>query len=187
MAGQGPGPQGTAGHRLLTFGHAALGRDRLTPLLLDAGVTDVVDVRRFPWSRTNEDVRRDALDVWLPRAGIGYRWEPRLGGRRHLTKVEDAASPDTWWQVAAFRAYAGWTRGEEFGAGMADLLAQDGTVVIMCSEALWWRCHRRVVSDVAVLLHGVDVRHLMHDGSLRPHPPAAGARVVGGQVVWDGA
>ena len=62
----------------------------------------------------------------------------------------------------------------------------DASTAIMCSESLWWRCHRRIVSDVLVLLHGVEVLHLGHDGRTTPHEPAAGARVVGGEVRWDG-
>lgn len=176
---------------LLTFGHAALDRAALADLLRSAGVTTVVDVRRFPGSRNNPDVRRDALEEWLPGAGIAYRWEPRLGGRRHLRKEEDAASPDTWWRVDAFRAYAGWTRSPEFRAAMAELLEEasgDGRVTVMCSEAVWWRCHRRLIADVAALAHGAEVRHLMHDGGLREHPVAEGAQLAGaGEVVWDGA
>ncbi|PFG39986.1 uncharacterized protein DUF488 [Georgenia soli] len=178
------------GTTLLTVGHAALDRSALADLLRSAGVTTVVDIRRFPGSRNNPDVRRDALEEWLPGAGISYRWEPRLGGRRHLRKAEDAASPDTWWQVDAFRAYAGWTRDPEFRAAMAELLAEargPGRVTVMCSEAVWWRCHRRLVADVAVLAHGAEVRHLMHDGGLREHPVAEGARLAEpGEVVWDG-
>lgn len=92
------------------MGHGALRRDGLASLLRSAGVAEVVDVRRYPASRSNPDVAREALAGWLPAAGVDYRWEPRLGGRRHLTAADRATSPDTWWQVEAFRAYAGWTR-----------------------------------------------------------------------------
>ena len=174
---------------LLTVGHAALDREALTRLLRSASVARVVDVRRFPGSRSNPDVRREALEAWLPDAGIGYRWEERLGGRRHLRKDAAAASPDTWWEVPAFRAYAGWTRGEDFAAAMAALLAESAgaRTAVMCAEALWWRCHRRLVADVAVLAHGAQVWHLMPDGARRAHVPAAGARLLSpGRVVWDG-
>ncbi|WP_127130108.1 DUF488 family protein [Georgenia sp. SYP-B2076] len=173
---------------LLTVGHAALGRDALTDVLRSASVARIVDVRRFPGSRSNPDVRREALADWLPAAGIDYRWEERLGGRRHLRKEDAAASPDTWWQVPAFRAYAGWTRGDDFAAAMAELLegAAAARTAVMCSEAVWWRCHRRLVADVAVLAHGVEVWHLMPDGARRAHVLAAGARLLApGRVVWD--
>lgn len=174
---------------LLTVGHGALDRAGLTSLLTARRVALVVDIRRFPGSRRNPDVARDAMTEWLPEAGVAYRWEPRLGGRRHLRKAEDAASPDTWWQVDAFRAYAGYTRTEEFSAALAEVAAEargDARVAVMCSEAVWWRCHRRLVADVAALLLDLPVHHLMHDGEVRLHEPSAGARVCEGVVVWDG-
>ncbi|HET7385870.1 MAG TPA: DUF488 domain-containing protein [Nocardioidaceae bacterium] len=169
---------------LLTVGHGRLERAELASLLHGAGVQQVVDVRRFPGSRSNADVRREAMDVWLPETGIGYRWEERLGGRRRL----EGEPVDTWWRVEQFAAYAAHTRTAEFGAAVDLLLAavDDENVAVMCSESLWWRCHRRQIADVAVLAHGVPVSHLMHDGRLTDHRPAAGARVdVRGQVVWD--
>jgi uncharacterized protein (DUF488 family) len=169
---------------LLTFGHGTAEQVQIVEVLRGAGVEQLVDVRRFPGSRRNPHVARDLMQQWLPDAGIAYRWEPRLGGRR---AADDEPSPDTWWQVAAFRAYAGYTRTAEFGAGLADLLADAGRVrvAVMCSETVWWRCHRRLISDVAVLLHRVDVQHLGHDGRLTPHPPAAGARVTAAGLVYD--
>lgn len=174
---------------LLTVGHGVLDRAGLTTLLTDVKVDRIVDVRRFPGSRRNLDVKREALESWLPEAGIDYRWEPRLGGRRHLTKDEDARSPDQWWRVAAFRAYAGYTRTEEFRAGLGDLVEASGdtTVAVMCSESVWWRCHRRIIADTLVLAAGLPVHHLMHDGRLNGHEPSEGARLAGpDEVVWDG-
>ncbi|MBD7917182.1 DUF488 domain-containing protein [Cellulomonas sp. Sa3CUA2] len=171
---------------LLTFGHGTLAQDDVVRLLREADVRLVVDVRRFPGSRRHPHVSREALASWLPEAGVAYRWEERLGGRRsHVDGDVDA-----WWQVAAFRAYAAYTRTDEFRAGMAALLTDvarpaSGRVAVMCSEAVWWRCHRRIVSDVAVLLHGVDVQHLAHDGRLTPHSPAPGARVTPAGLVYD--
>lgn len=171
--------------RLLTFGHGTAEQGQIVELLTGAGVQTLVDVRRFPGSRRNPHVARDRMEQWLPEAGIAYRWEPRLGGRRRAG--DEGPSPDTWWRVEAFRAYAGYTRTAEFRAGLADLLAQAelARVAVMCSETVWWRCHRRLISDVAVLLHGADVRHLAHDGRLTVHPPAAGARVSPDGLVYD--
>jgi uncharacterized protein (DUF488 family) len=172
---------------LLTVGHGRSGPEELPALLVGADVELVVDIRRFPGSRASPHLARDALAEALPRHGLAYRWEERLGGRRSLPR--DVPSPDTWWTVAAFRAYAGYTRTPEFQAALCDVLADAARVrvAVMCSESVWWRCHRRLVADVAVLGHGVDVRHLMPDGSVRPHTPAAGARVgPDGLVVWDG-
>jgi uncharacterized protein (DUF488 family) len=176
------------GAGLLTFGHGTATQDDIVALLRGAGATLVVDVRRFPGSRRHPHVGRDELARWLPAAGVAYRWEPALGGRR--TVDAEAAALDPWWQVEAFRAYAAHTRSPEFRTAMAGLLGDAGTTgpgrtVVMCSETVWWRCHRRLVADVAVLLHGVPVQHLGHDGGLTEHRPSAGARVTPDGLRYD--
>jgi uncharacterized protein (DUF488 family) len=172
---------------LLTVGHGPEDRTALAARLCGAGVGLVVDVRRFPGSRSNTDVRREALEEWLPAAGIGYRWEARLGGRRRLPPGGPVA--DGWWTVAQFAAYAAHTRTAEFAAALDEVLteAATGTVAVMCSESVWWRCHRRLVADVAVLARGVPVSHLMPDGRLAEHRPSEGAvRGDDGLVRWPG-
>lgn len=173
---------------LLTAGHGTADRAALGALFGSAGVGVVVDVRRFPGSRRNPDVSRDALAEWLPALDIEYRWEPRLGGRRHVPVAEDTGA-DSWWRVKAFRAYAAHMRTDEFREALAEVLdgPDDRPTLVMCSESLWWRCHRRMISDAAVLLHGVDVRHLAHDGRLTEHVPAEGARVAGDGLHYDPA
>ncbi|MDO5712680.1 MAG: DUF488 domain-containing protein [Micrococcales bacterium] len=173
---------------MLTFGHGRLERAELGELLAGAGVEAVVDVRRFPGSRANPAAARGAIPDLLTQVGIAYRWDERLGGRRSLTKAQDEASPDTWWRVKAFRAYAAWTRSPQFRAGAQDLweLARSTRTAVMCSEAVWWRCHRRLIADVTELEGGLPVLDLMHDGRLLPHEPSAGARLGPGGVVWDG-
>ena len=169
---------------LLTVGHGPEDRFRLGARLTGAGVDAIVDVRRFPGSRTNSDVRREALADWLPEAGMGYRWDERLGGRRRLPPGQ--AVVDGWWTVAQFAAYAAHTRTAEFTVGLDELLAEaaEATVAVMCSESVWWRCHRRLIADVAVLGRGVPVTHLMPDGRLTPHRPSEGAVVSDGVVHW---
>jgi uncharacterized protein (DUF488 family) len=172
---------------LLTVGHGPEDRLQLGARLTGAGVGLVVDVRRFPGSRTNPDVRSEALARWLPEAGIGYRWEQRLGGRRRLPADEPVA--DAWWTVAQFAAYAAHTRTPEFTAALDEVLAAaaEQTVAVMCSESVWWRCHRRLIADVAVLGRGVPVTHLLPGGRLTPHRPSAGAVVdADGVVRWPG-
>jgi len=168
---------------LLTIGHGTADQAKLTSLLREADITRVVDVRRFPGSRKHPHVAREALERWLPEAGIEYAWDQGLGGRRKA----DPASPDVWWRVDAFRAYAGHMRSEEFLAGAEDLLASaaEATTAVMCSESLWWRCHRRMISDFVLLARGGEVRHLAHDGRLSLHPVAEGARLVDGLLVYD--
>ncbi|NEK59250.1 DUF488 domain-containing protein [Geodermatophilus sabuli] len=173
---------------LCTAGHGPDDRGVLGARLVAAGVDLVVDVRRFPGSRSNPDVTREALAGWLPAVGVDYRWEERLGGRRQLPRGEPVA--DDWWTVAQFAAYAAHTRTPDFAAALDRVLdeAATATVVVLCSESVWWRCHRRLVADVAVLGRGVPVAHLMPDGRLTPHVPSAGA-VLGsdGQVHWPGS
>jgi uncharacterized protein (DUF488 family) len=169
---------------LLTVGHGPDDRDRLRVRLTGAGVESLVDVRRFPGSRTNPDVRREALEEWVPAAGLGYRWEKRLGGRRRLPPGEPVA--DTWWTVAQFAAYAAHTRTPEFTAALDEVLdeAATRTVAVMCSESVWWRCHRRLIADVVVLGRDLPVQHLMPDGRLTAHRPSDGAVVRGGELHW---
>ncbi|WP_227873148.1 DUF488 domain-containing protein [Brachybacterium ginsengisoli] len=181
----------SGGHgTLLTLGHGRLEREELAALLTGAGIARLVDVRRHPGSRTNDAAARGAIEEICTEAGIEHRWDERLGGRRRLTAEEEAASPDTWWRVAQFRAYAGWTRSEEFRAGLEELRADvsRARTAVMCSEAVWWRCHRRLIADVMLLEHGAEVLDLMHSGQQRPHEPSEGARLDEDRhVVWDGA
>ena len=173
---------------LFTVGHGNLDRRSLGELLTGADIQQLVDVRRFPGSRTNPDVCRDELSRWLPDLGIDYRWEQRLGGRRRLPTGE--TSLDSWWTVAAFRAYAAHTRTVEFTAALDDIVNQTSSthVAIMCAETLWWRCHRRLIADVVVMTRSHAIRHVMPDGRLSEHRVAAGARLDGnGAVRWDRA
>jgi uncharacterized protein (DUF488 family) len=170
---------------LLTLGHGPRDRTALGAALVEAGIGMLVDVRRFPGSRVNPDVRREELERWVPELGIGYRWDARLGGRRSLPK--DAPVVDDWWTVTQFAAYAAHTRTPEFEVALDELLAEAGpaTVAVMCSESVWWRCHRRLIADVAVLGRDVPVTHLMPDGRLAPHRPSDGAVVAAdGTVAW---
>ncbi|WP_127573628.1 DUF488 family protein [Georgenia faecalis] len=92
--------------------------------------------------------------------------------------------------VDAFRAYAGYSRTPGFEAALDDALAhaRSASVALMCSESVWWRCHRRLIADVTLLGRGVEVGHVMPDGRITAHVPAAGARPDGvGSLVWDGA
>lgn len=169
---------------LLTFGHGTAGRAELATVLRDAAVEAVVDVRTAPGSRRNPDARREELARWLPEAGIGYRWDQRLGGFRKPAP----GSPDVFWQNDSFRGYAGYTRDPAFLEAMDELLAQAARTrtAVMCSESLWWRCHRRLIADFAVLVRGVPVLHLSHSGAAAEHRPTAGARVrEDGLLVYD--
>ncbi len=172
---------------LMSVGHGRLGRSKLVALLQSADIAALVDIRRYPNSRHNPDVAAAEIEKWAEAAGLSYRWDPRLGGRRRLPTGTDPV--DTWWRVEQFAAYAAYTRTEDFGKGLTELLheATGQPTAMMCSEAVWWRCHRRIVADVATLKFSMPVRHLMHDGRLLPHQPSEGARLRSdGHVVWLG-
>ena len=163
---------------LVTVGHGTLPEDDFSALLLEAGVEVLIDVRAHPGSRHNPQFGRDRLATWLP---IPYRWEPRLGGRRRGRP----GSPHVALRNDAFRAYADHMEGDEFRSALAYALAEPARSAVICSESVWWRCHRRLIADAATLLHGVEVRHLMHDSRLTEHAPTEGVRVDGDRLVYD--
>ncbi len=125
------------------------------------------------------------MERWVPdRTGSLYRWEPMLGGFRK----PDRNSNNIALHHPSFRAYADYMETDAFAQALAPLLAHAATTraAILCSETVWWRCHRRLISDAAVLLHDVEVRHLMHDGKLRPHVLTSGVRVLeAGKLRYD--
>ncbi|MFJ5798372.1 DUF488 domain-containing protein [Streptomyces decoyicus] len=169
---------------LITFGHSTADRQQLTELLRAAGVRSVVDVRIGPGSRRNPDVLRSSLAHWMPQAGLHYRWERDLGGFRKAP----ADSPDVVWRNASFRGYAAYMREPAFVAAMDRLLdeASGSRTAVMCGEAVWWRCHRRLIADFATVARNTAVQHLMHDGRLVPHPPMPGLRLrPDGLLVYD--
>lgn len=117
------------------------------------------------------------MRVWVPqRTGAAYARAAALGGFRKTSPQ----SANVALRHPAFRGYADYMETAEFQRALDDLLdgARDRRTAIMCSESLWWRCHRRLVADAAVLLRGADARHLMHDGSIKPHVPTHGVRVA---------
>jgi uncharacterized protein (DUF488 family) len=169
--------------RLLTFGHGTASQEEIAGLLRTAGVELVVDVRTAPGSRRNPHVARTELERWLPERQIAYRWDKRLGGFRR----PPPDSPDVFWREEMFRGYAAHMRTPEFAAAIGDLLGFPGTQAVMCSESVWWRCHRRMIADFVVLARDTRVEHLMHDGRVVRHEPAEGARLRDdGLLVYDG-
>jgi uncharacterized protein (DUF488 family) len=168
---------------LFTFGHGTATQETIAAILQRAGIELVVDVRIAPGSRRHPYVARSALEQWLPDAGIAYRWDRRLGGFRRPAPD----SPDVGWRNESFRGYAGWTRSEEFRRATDALLddAERVRTTVMCSESLWWQCHRRLIADVVVLLRETPVVHVMHDGRDTAHVPTPTARVADGVLVYD--
>jgi uncharacterized protein (DUF488 family) len=170
---------------LFTYGHGTETAERTAELLAGAGITALVDVRTAPGSRRNPQFARAAMEDWLPGTGIAYRWDKRLGGFRR----PGPENPDTAWREDMFRGYAEHMRSADFGVAVDAVLAEAATrpVTVMCSESLWWRCHRRLLADFAAVARGVEVSHLMHDGRIEPHRPSPGLRLrEDGLLVYDG-
>jgi uncharacterized protein (DUF488 family) len=168
----------------LTSGHGTLSLDAFEALLRDAAVQRIVDIRRFPGSRRHPHFDREALERSLSGAGIHYVWIETLGGRRKPSPT----SPNVALRNDAFRGYADHMQTQEFADGVHELIAltQDGRLTtVVCSESLWWRCHRRLLADHLTLVSGVDVNHLLHDGRRTPHSPTDGVRRLGGTVRYD--
>ena len=140
-----------------TIGHSTRSVDELVALLREA-VAMVVDVRTVPRSRTNPQFNADSLPDRLARCRIGYRhsgarWPARLAARAR-------PSPKGFWENASFRNYADYAMTPEFRAGLARAArARRGACAIMCAEAVWWRCHRRIIADY-LLSEGQEVRHI---------------------------
>jgi uncharacterized protein (DUF488 family) len=169
---------------LLTYGHGTISTERTVATLHAAAVSSIVDIRIAPGSRRNPQFARAELERWLPEAGIGYRWEKRIGGFRK----PGPDNPDVAWREEMFRGYAEYMRSAEFGSAIGAVLeeADSRQVAVMCSESLWWRCHRRLVADFAVVARGVPVRHLMHDGRAEEHRLSPGVRLRDdGLLVYD--
>jgi uncharacterized protein (DUF488 family) len=160
---------------IYTIGHSTRAAAELIALLREAGVDFLVDVRTLPRSRFNPQFNTDALSETLAAAGIGYRHMPSLGGLRHRPKGAPP-SPNGLWRNEAFQAYADYATTAPFRVALAELtgLAQDRVPAIMCAEAVWWRCHRRIVTDY-LLTEGVEVRHIMDHGKIDPASLTPGA------------
>lgn len=170
---------------LLTFGHGTASQDDLAALISGAGIERVVDVRTVPKSRLHPHVWAERMAEWVPReAGAAYVWQPALGGFRKA----HAESPNTALRNSSFRGYADYMETEPFCAALTELVdeAAAARVAIMCSETLWWRCHRRLISDAATLLHDVSVRHLLPGGKTQPHVLTQGVRRAGSTLRYDG-
>jgi uncharacterized protein (DUF488 family) len=154
-------------------------------LLGEHRIAVVADVRSFPSSKRWPQFNQAELSAALERANIEYRWIKRLGGRRSSKRND---SPHTAWQLPAFRSYADYMESEDFEDGMRELTqaATASRTAYMCSEGLWWRCHRRIISDNFVI-RSWTVEHIMPTGKSSPHALAPFARVVDGRIVYDGA
>ncbi len=173
---------------IFTIGHSTRPIGEFLTLLQQVGVDLLVDVRSIPRSRTNPQFNADALPKALGGAGIAYQHLPALGGLRHR-KTGAPPSLNTFWQVAAFRNYADYAATDAFRTGFNELqaLTHDNCCAIMCAEAVWWRCHRRIIADY-LLTQGVPVMHIMGLNKIDPAKLTLGARVLpNGTLVYPAA
>lgn len=147
-------------------------------LLRQVEITLLVDVRSIPRSRTVPQFNADTLAASLAAERIGYRHLRALGGLRHRSKGAPP-SHNTYWRVAAFRHYADHAETDEFRAGLDALreLARHDRCAIMCAEAVWWRCHRRIITDY-LLAGGARVEHIMAPGKIVPATLTPGVQVM---------
>lgn len=154
------------GGQVYTIGHSTRSFDEVLDMLRTHDITCLVDVRSYPSSRKHPQWNQSAVVENLP-SDIGYRWIPQLGGRRHTPKGVPSANGA--WRVKAFRDYADYMAGDEFTEGLDELitLAEHERPAIMCSEAVPWRCHRRLITD-ALLAAGVEVVHFISRTTAKP-------------------
>lgn len=164
-----------------TIGHSTRLWDEFLGLLEIHGIQAIADVRRFPGSRRHPWFASDAMAEALPAIGVDYLWIPELGGRRRV----QPNSPNGAWDNAAFQGYADHMASKEFEEGLdkALRLVRGTRTALMCAEAPWWRCHRRLISDL--LTHrDYPVLHILGSGAAQPHPLNAMARPKGRNLVY---
>ena len=168
--------------RLWTIGHSTRKIDHFISLLEENGIKLVVDVRSLPGSKRYPQFNKEALADSLGQNGIRYEHFPELGGRRK-------PSPDsrnTAWRNASFRGYADYMETGEFQKGiqrLVDLTSEVGPAAIMCAEAVWWRCHRALISDY-LKARGIEVIHIVNSNKTEPHPFTSAARIVDGALSY---
>jgi uncharacterized protein (DUF488 family) len=166
-----------------TVGHSTHTATNFAQILTAHSIQALVDVRSFPGSRRYPQFNKESLAASLKQLGIDYHHAPLLGGRRQPRKD----SHNTAWQNPSFRAYADHMESEDFKQGIEDLLALAARkrTTIMCAEALWWRCHRSLISD-HLKANGFHVIHLIDERKTEEHPFTAAARIVDGALSYRG-
>jgi uncharacterized protein (DUF488 family) len=168
--------------RIWTIGHSTRPIDIFISLLEENGIKLVADVRSLPGSKRYPQFNREMLARSLTEHGIRYEHFPELGGRRKAKKD----SRNTAWRNASFRGYADHMETEEFQKGverLVDLAAESGPAAIMCAEAVWWRCHRALISDY-LKVRGIDVMHILDASKSEPHPFTSAAHVADGTLSY---
>jgi uncharacterized protein (DUF488 family) len=179
--------------RIWTIGHSTQTIDSFISLLEENGIKLLADVRLLPGSKRYPQFNKEALAESLYVHGIRYEHFPELGGRRK----PKPDSRNTTWRNASFRGYADYMETEEFKKGVERLLdfVRHGTnpserrtreterAAIMCAEAVWWRCHRALISDY-LKVRGIEVMHILGANQIEPHPYTSAARIVNGKLSY---
>ena len=168
--------------RVWTIGHSTHTLERFATLLAAHEIAQVADIRTVPKSRRHPHFDTDALARSLPERAVAYVHLPRLGGWRR----SDAESPNDAWRNRSFRGYADYALGREFADGLAQLRQLSGArrTAMMCSEALWWRCHRRLIAD-HLLVAGDTVCHISSGGRATAHQLTSFATVMNGEITYS--
>jgi uncharacterized protein (DUF488 family) len=169
--------------RIWTIGHSTRGIDGFISLLEENGIRLLADVRSWPGSKRYPQFNREALAESLNAHGIRYEHFPELGGRRK----PKPDSRNTAWRNASFRGYADHMETEEFHKGverLLDLTGEAGPTAIMCAEAVWWSCHRSLISDY-LKSRGIAVMHILDANKVEPHPFTSAARFVNGKLNYE--
>ena len=169
---------------IYTVGHSTRTIPDFVELLREADVCFVVDVRTMPRSRTNPQFNRDVLAESLAGYQIGYEHVAELGGLRGK-QSKAAPSPNAYWENVSFRNYADYALGPAFRTGLARLqvIGDRSITAIMCAEAVWWRCHRRIVADY-LIASGRPVFHILGPGKINPATLTPGARPGGEGILY---
>jgi uncharacterized protein (DUF488 family) len=168
--------------RIWTIGHSTRSIDTFISLLKANGITVLADVRTWPGSKRYPQFNKEKLSQSLGKAEIRYEHFPELGGRRK-------AKPDSKniaWRNESFRGYADYMETEEFNKGvkrLLDLAAAAGPTAIMCAEAVWWRCHRSLISDY-LKAFDIEVTHIFDENKTEPHPYTSAARIANGKLSY---
>jgi uncharacterized protein (DUF488 family) len=166
-----------------TIGHSTRSLEEFTAALDSFEIKILADVRSFPGSRRYPHFNKEQLNASLAGRGIEYQHFPELGGRRRAR----SDSVNMVWRNESFRGYADYMETKEFSRGIARLreLARRGRTAIMCSEAVWWRCHRSLISDY-LKVNRVEVVHILGVGKAEIHPFTSAARIVNGALSYRG-
>ena len=165
-----------------TIGHSTRSLEEFMAMLYSFNIELVADIRSFPGSRKFPQYNKETLAVSLPGNNIQYVHLKSLGGRR---KVKPG-SKNTGWRHVAFRGYADYMETAAFKEGIIELesVALKKRTAYMCSEAVWWRCHRSMVSDY-LKVRGWKVMHIMGIGKEEAHPYTSPARIVNGELNYE--